>query len=286
LKPAAFSFTRARSIEHVLDLLGQHGDEAKIIAGGQSLMPTLNLRLSAPRVLIDISPLDALRGIHCDGDRLIVGALTRHVELQESNAIRTHVPLVASAITHVAHAAIRNRGTLGGNLSLADPASELPACCVALDAQFTIAGRKGERVTAAADFFRDLYETDLAADEVLVSVTFPLASPHNVHGFREFVRRRGDFACAGLALNGEFIEGRFSSLSAVFFALGNTPLPAPGACEPLLDNPLTGEAIDRAVAALDGELEVIGDVHTPEAMKRHLPRHYFREILTGIHDSR
>ena len=127
MKPRSFSFTTAHSVEHVIGLLQEHGDEAKIIAGGQSLVPTLNMRLSAPQLLIDISALDELRGISLDGDRLRIGALTRHVELQSNKLIAQHLPLIASAINHVAHVAIRNRGTIGGNLSLADPASELPA---------------------------------------------------------------------------------------------------------------------------------------------------------------
>ena len=193
MKPAEFTYVRAESVEQVLDLLERHAGSAKVLAGGQSLNPTLNMRLSAPEVLIDINDLDELKGILVEGDMLHVGALTRHAELEQSELVARHTPLVAKAIEHVAHAAIRNRGTIGGNVSLADPASELPACCVALDARFTIRNKLGTRVTAARDYFKDLYETDLQENDLLISISFPVAGESTVCAFREFVRRRGDF---------------------------------------------------------------------------------------------
>jgi len=176
LKPRSFGFTHAHSVEQVFELLGQYGDEAKIIAGGQSLVPTLNMRLSSPQLLIDISALEELKGIRREEDKLVVGALTRHVDLQNSSLISEHLPLLATAIGHVAHAAIRNRGTIGGNLSLADPASELPACSLALGAELTIANKTGHRVVHANNYFKDLYETDLQTGDMLLSISFPIAS--------------------------------------------------------------------------------------------------------------
>jgi carbon-monoxide dehydrogenase medium subunit len=283
LKPRKFSFTKALSTEHVFELLDEYGDDAKIIAGGQSLMPTLNMRLSAPELLIDISALDELKGIKLEGDKLVVGALTRHVELQRSELIAKHVPLIATAIEHVAHAAIRNRGTIGGNLSLADPASELPACSVALDAQFTIVNKTGRRVVAARNYFKDLYETDLQTGDIFVSVAFPVATPDTVHGFREFVRRRGDFASTGLVINAEMQDNTFVSLAPVFFALSNTPVLTSKTAEKILNKTISEDVITSALEELEIELEVIGDIHTSSEMKLHLAKHYFKEIINELH---
>ncbi len=282
MKPRSFSFTRAESVEHVIGLLQEHGDDAKIISGGQSLVPTLNMRLSAPQLLIDISPLAELKGISLDGDRLHIGALTRHVELQTNKLVAQHLPLIATAINHVAHAAIRNRGTIGGNLSLADPASELPACSLALAAEFTIIGSEGKRIVKAEDYFKDLYETDLQADEILTAISFPLANANTVHGFREFVRRRGDFASTGLVISGERHDGQFTSLSPVFFAISNTPVLAGKCAAMLLNKTLNNDSIEKAILELENELDIIGDIHTSTEMKLHLAKHYLREILDEI----
>lgn len=283
MKPGNFKFTKALSIEHVFELLDDFGDEAKIIAGGQSLMPTLNMRLSAPELLIDISALEAFKGIKLEGDKLVVGALTRHVELQQSALIALHVPLVATAIEHVAHAAIRNRGTIGGNIALADPASELPACCVALDAEFTIANKTGQRLVRAREFFKELYETDLQTGDILVAVAFPVATENTVCGFREFVRRRGDFASTGLVINAELEDRRFISLSPVFFAVSNTPVLARNTAAQLLDKVMNEDAINSALDVLTDELDIIGDIHTSSAMKLHLAKHYFKALMTELH---
>ena len=284
MKPASFSITRAQSIEQVLELLQTHPDGAKIIAGGQSLVPTLNMRLSAPELLIDISSLDELKGIELVGEQLHIGALTRHVDLQTSELVRQHLPLIALAIDHVAHAAIRNRGTIGGNLSLADPASELPACALALDAEFNIAGREGTRSVKARDYFIDLYETELQAGEILTSISFPIANANTVCGFREFVRRRGDFASTGLVINAEFSSGQFDSISPVFFAIANKPIRAGMSAEILTGKKLDEKLIEEALQGLEQELEIIGDIHTSEDMKLHLAKHYFREILQDINE--
>lgn len=282
MKPSNFSFIHAQSTEHVFELLEQYGEEAKIISGGQSLVPTLNMRLSAPELLIDISALDELKGIRLENNQVIVGALTRHVELHRSDLIKKHVPLVSMAIEHVAHAAIRNRGTIGGNLSLADPASELPACTVALDAKITLANKSGQRTVAAREYFKDLYETELQADDIFVSVSFPVASANTRSGFREFVRRRGDFASTGLVLNAEWENGQFSSLAPVFFAVSNTPVLAKNTAAKLIGTKVTEESIETALACLEDDLEVIGDIHTPEEMKLHLAKHYFKELIGEI----
>ncbi len=169
------------------------------LAGGQSLMATLNLRLSAPELLVDLGGLDELRGISEDGDAVRIGALTTHNEVARSAIVRRHLPLIGEAIRHVGHVAIRNRGTLGGSLAYADPAAEMPACCVALDATLVVAARAGRREIPAARFYQGLFETALNPGELIVEVRLPKQRPHQHWGFGELSRRHGDFALAGLA---------------------------------------------------------------------------------------
>ena len=282
MKPSRFNYIRAGSVDHTLDLLEQHAGSAKILAGGQSLNPTLNMRLSAPDLLIDINDLDELGGITLAGGMLHVGALTRHVELEQSKLVAAHAPLLKKAIAHVAHSAIRNRGTIGGNVSLADPASELPACCVALDARITIQNKQGTRVTRARDYFKDLYETDLQENELLTSIAFPVAGETSVCAFREFVRRKGDFASTGLAVHAELENGMFTSFSPVFFAVANTPVLAAGVTERLLNRPLTTDIAEQAIAAVD-DIDIAGDTYMSTAMKRHLARHYLGEVIEELY---
>ena len=171
MKASAFSYARATSVGNALELLAAHGDGAKVLSGGQSLMPAMNLRLISPELIVDIGDIAELRG-HCRERRqcLRIGALTRHVDLQNSPEIAAHAPFLTEAIAHVAHPAIRNRGTIGGSLAHADPASELPACMVALNATIIVRGQAGERRVPARDFFTGIYETALSADELLVAV--------------------------------------------------------------------------------------------------------------------
>ena len=270
-------------MDQVLDLLERPAGYTKILAGGQSLNPTLNMRLSAPDVLIDINDLEELKGITLQGVMLHIGALTRHVELEQSELVARHTPLLAKAIEHVAHAAVRNRGTIGGNVSLADPASELPACCVALDARFTIQNKQGTRVTRARDYFKDLYETDLQENDLLTSISFPIAKQTSVCGFREFVRRKGDFASTGLVVNAELDDGVFTSFSPVFFAVANTPVLATGVAQLLVNKRLTSELIEMAIAAVDNDVEIAGDSNMGMEMKRHLAKHYLGEVIGELY---
>src|ERR1700738_1195232 len=193
MKASAFSYARATSVVNALELLGEHGGNAEALAGGQSLMPAMNLRLISPELIVDIGEIAELRGIAVSGDVLAIGALTRHVDLARSLKIAEHAPLLTEAIAHVAHPAIRNRGTLGGSLAHADPASELPACMVALKATIIVRGPAGERRLAAEDFFTGIYETALSAQELLVAVEMPVAQPDSAHFFHEFARRHGDY---------------------------------------------------------------------------------------------
>ena len=185
MKAPKFSYVRAESVAHAMDLLAEHGEEARILAGGQSLMPTLNMRLSQPRLLIDINRLAALRGISLEGDRVRIGALTRHVEVANSPIVARHLPLIAEAMPHVAHVAVRNRGTFGGSIALADPAAEMPACALALGATFVVESARGRREIAAKDYFKGLYETARQPDELLIEALIPAKRPGRVAVFME-----------------------------------------------------------------------------------------------------
>src|SRR5665213_3763975 len=271
MKASAFSYARATSVGNALELLAAHGDGAKVLSGGQSLMPAMNLRLISPELLIDIGDLGELRGIALAGGTLRIGALARHVELLNSPEIAAHAPLLTEAIAHVAHPAIRNRGTLGGSLAHADPASELPACMVALNAIIIVRGPNGERRIAAADFFKGIYETALSAQELLVAVELPVAGKNSAHFFFEFARRHGDYAIAGLAA-ASIVEGDvFTDLRMAFFAVGDRPVLA-GAANRLINIAITPEVLSDASAALGEELNPQEDQQASVSMRRHLAK--------------
>jgi carbon-monoxide dehydrogenase medium subunit len=271
MKASAFNYARATSVANALELLVAHGDRAKVLSGGQSLMPAMNLRLISPELIVDIGEISELRGIAVSGGVLTIGALTRHVDLANSSEIAAHAPLLTEAIAHVAHPAIRNRGTLGGSLAHADPASELPACMVALNATIVVRGQAGERRIAAGDFFKGIYETDLSTQELLVAVELPVAQKNAVHFFHEFARRHGDYAIAGLAARA-IVEGdSFGDLRLVFFAVGDRPVLA-GAATKLVKTAVTPSVLAEASAALSEELDPQDDQQASSNMRRHLAK--------------
>jgi len=271
MKAAAFAYARATSVDGALDLLAVHGDRAKVLSGGQSLMPAMNLRLISPELVIDIGGIGELRGIAVTGDRIRIGALTRHVDLQRSSEIAEHAPLLMEAIAHVAHPAIRNRGTIGGSLAHADPASELPACMLALDATLVVRGKGGERRIHAVDFFLGVFQTALTAEELLVAVELPVARRGSVHFFREFARRHGDYAIAGLASQSVIAGDVFSDLRLAFFAVGDRPTLSAAASN-LVNRTVTSASISEASAALDRELDPQDDQQASGVMRRHLAK--------------
>src|SRR6202790_4453819 len=249
MKASAFSYVRATSVMNALELLAAHGDKAKVLSGGQSLMPAMNLRLISPEIVVDIGGITELRDIAVRGDFLTIGALTRHVDLLKSPEIAAHAPLLTQAIAHVAHPAIRNKGTIGGSLAHADPASELPACMVPLKATIVVRGQGGERRIAAEDFFTGIYETALSAQELLVAVELPVAEKNSAHFFFEFARRHGDYAIAGLAAQA-IVEGDvFTELRPVFFAVGDRPVLARAAAK-LVKTSITPAMLSAASTAL------------------------------------
>lgn len=271
MKPAPFAYVRAETLDDVFRELDEHGDSARILAGGQSLMATLNMRLSAPEVLVDIGRVADLAGIEDAGGSIRIGAMTRHVEVETSALVAEHAPLLASAMPHIAHPAIRNRGTFGGSIAFADPAAELPACAVALGAGMVIAGKDGSRTAEAEAFFRGLYETAVGPGEILTAVEVPKLAPGWKSGFMELARRHGDYAIIGLAAHVEVEGGRFGGGGRlVFFGAGDRPIPAARTAA-LLEGEAWSDALAvRLADSLKEELDPFEDLNADAAMRRHL----------------
>jgi carbon-monoxide dehydrogenase medium subunit len=276
LKAPPFAYARARSLAEVFDLLAQHGDSAKLLAGGQSLLAALNMRLSAPRLLIDISRLTELKGIQARDGTVRIGALTTHAEIERSPEIRKHLPLLAQAAPHVAHPAIRNVGTLGGSVALADPAAEWPACCVALDAQVVIAAKSGTRRVAARDFFKGLYATALRPTEVLTYIEIKALGPDYRSAFVELTQRRGDYAIAGIAAVAKRAAGALTDLRLAFLGVGPTPVLARGAMAAMEGKRASADTIAAAAKALGKDFDPAADLYSTGATKLH-----FARVLTG-----
>jgi carbon-monoxide dehydrogenase medium subunit len=283
MKAAAFAYARATSVDEALTLLAAHGDRAKVLSGGQSLMPAMNLRLISPELVIDIGGIAELRRITLEGKVLRVGALTRHVDLQRSPEIAAHAPLLAEAIGHVAHPAIRNRGTIGGSLAHADPAAELPACMLALGATMVVRGKRGERRIDAADFFEGIFQTALSAEELLVAIEVPIPQRDSLHFFHEFARRHGDYAIAGLAAQAVIAAGVFQDLRLAFFAVGDRPMLA-GAARKLVNAAVTPGLLSEVAASLDQELDPHDDQQASAAMRRHLAKVLLRRCVATLLD--
>ncbi|MHA1567186.1 MAG: FAD binding domain-containing protein [Alphaproteobacteria bacterium] len=273
MKPAPFKYVRAQSIVEAIDLLVDHGDEARILAGGQSLLPMLNMRLLEPELLIDIGRIEELTGITVGPEDVRTGALCTHADIMASEVISEHLPLIARAMPDVAHAAVRSQGTLGGSLVHADPAAEMPACALALDAVFEARGPTGHRDIASDDFFQGLFETALQPDELLTGIRFPKPDPGDWYAFDEVVRRHGDYAMAGLAAQGKRDgSGLFEQLRLVFFAVSDRPVLARAAADILIGRKISVESISEAQHALAGDLVPDGDLTCSPAMKMHLSR--------------
>ncbi len=276
MKAPKFAYAKPATLAAALVLLKQHGDDAKLLAGGQSLIATLNMRLSAPSILIDITGIPGLGGITKTDGKLRIGALTRHCDIERSAAVTESVPLLAQAVSHIAHAAIRNAGTIGGSLAFADPAAEWPACMLALDAELVIAGHSGERRVKAREFFNGLYTTALRANEILVAVELPLLGSGYRSAFLELARRHGDYAIAGVAAIARMDAGKFRDVRLAYLGAGATPILATGAMAAVEGNAFAPDLVAAAQAALGKELDPIGDLYSAPATKVHLAR-----VLTG-----
>ena len=278
MKPAPFAYARAQSVEDAVRMLGEN-DDAKFLAGGQSLMATLNMRLSAPSLLIDLNGITGLAGITMKDSMLEIGALTRHAAVMASDAIAQHAPLIAMAMPHIAHPAIRNRGTFGGSIAFADPAAELPACFLALGGEAQITGPSGGRSVHADEFFHGLYETALGHDDILTAIRLPTATADMRYGFAELARRHGDYAIVGLAASACADGASLKDVRLAYFGIDLTPLRARTA-----EAALASGDIDEAVAALADDLDPPDDIQETGPVKKHLAGVLLRRVaaqLTG-----
>ncbi len=276
MKPASFDYIAADSIDMAVAALSAAGADAKIIAGGQSLVPMLNFRLSRPSILVDINRIAGLAFIEETEKDIRVGALTRHHQLETSPVIARHLPILSCAMTHVAHLAIRNRGTIGGSLSHGDPAAELPMLALLLDAELHIASASAKRTVAARDFFLDALTVDLAGGDIVTEIALPKLPPQTGWGFAEVARRRGDFALAAVAVTLTVVAGAIAQARIALTGVGPTALRAVAAEALLvghaLEPDLTGRAVDGVRAAIEPET----DLHASADYRRHLAG-----VLTG-----
>lgn len=276
MKPAPFKYIAAFSLAEALALKARYGEEARFLAGGQSLIPAMNFRLARPTVLIDINGLTELASIDRNAQAIRLGVLTRYRAMEKDAGFLGACRLFADALPHIAHPQIRNRGTIGGNLCHADPASELPAVAVAMRATVRIKSSRGERELAAADFFVAPLTTDLAAEEMLVEIAFPAAMPRSGASFMEVARRRGDFALVGVAAIVSLdAEQRCSGIRLAFCGVGETPLDASTSASSLVGQRCTDKAIAAAAADVRRMVAPAGNIHASAEYQRHIA-----EILT------
>jgi carbon-monoxide dehydrogenase medium subunit len=279
VKPAPFAYTKAKTLKEAVTLLAKYKDDARLLAGGQSLIATLNMRLSAPDLLIDINGIKNLNDIAKKGKLVEIGALARHAQVERSDVIAKHAPLIALAMPHIGHPAIRNRGTFGGSIAFADPAAELPACLLALGGEIDIAGPRGKRKVKADAFFKGLFETALRPQEMITAVRVPAADKTMRVGFAELARRHGDYAIVGLAASARADRKGLTDVRLAYFGVGDTPV-RPKKAEAALAN---GD-IDAAVKALD--LDPHDDVQATAKTKKHLAGVLLRRVAKQLMEPR
>ncbi len=281
MKPAPFRYFAPKTIDETLSLLAEHGWDAKPIAGGQSLVPTMNFRLAQPAVLVDLNGVDELFSLLAQDGTLSIGAMTRQRTLERSPLTPLHAPLLSEAIPYIAHPQIRNRGTVGGSLAHADPAAELPTLCVALDARFRLRSRRGDRWINAADFYIGLFATDLQPEELLVEIAIPPLPPRTGWAFDEVARQHGNYAMAGAAaLITLDAQGRCARARLVYLSVGEGPTVAVQAQKLLQGEVVTPETIATAAAlAAQQDIDPVGDIHASAAYRRHLARVIGQRVL-------
>jgi CO/xanthine dehydrogenase FAD-binding subunit len=270
MKPPSFDYVLADTVEDAVSALARLGPDAKIIAGGQSLVPMLNFRLLRPTVLVDINRIAGLSFISDEPQAIRIGALTRHHRLETSPVIATHLPVIAEAMRHVAHLAIRNRGTIGGSLSHADPAAELPMMAVLLDAKLTIAAAAGKRIVPAREFFVDALTTDLRDGELLTEIEIPKLAPQSGWGFEEVSRRGGDFALAAAAAILTLRGGTVAEARIAVMGVGKTPLRMSAAEAMLAGQTVSPGLLEQVAEAVRAAVEPETDLHASADYRRHL----------------
>jgi len=285
MKAPAFSYARPKHLTDVLALLEKHGDEARLLAGGQTLLATLNMRLSEPALLIDMQSVQELKGLSLAGNCLRIGAMVTHSEIEASELVAQHAPLLRMAAPHIAHRAIRNLGTFGGSIAYGDPAAEWPACLLALDGTVIARSLQGERRIAARDFFTGLYTTELAAHEVVAACEVPLATPTHRFAFEELARRHGDYAVVGLAATAQMNEGELDQVRLAWIGVGNMPLRSTATELVLQGQRLSDALLARALEALRSELQAEADLTHSAAAKQHLAGVMLKRVLNTLSPS-
>lgn len=274
MKASAGGYARASDVRHALELLAAADGQGRVIAGGQSLVAAMNMGLTAGDLLVDISRIAELSGVADEGDSLRIGALTRHAQVGADPLVRKHAPLLGEAVGYIAHAAIRNRGTIGGALAHADPAAEFPACVLALGGRLHVEGPDGAREIAAEEFFEDTFVTALEEGEILTAVSVPKAEEGERQVIEEVARRSGDYALAGLCL-----VKRQAGHRIALFSVGPKPLLAENAMAAL-----DAGDLDAAVAALSAEIDPPSDTQASAAYRRHLAGVLLRRAVAGIEE--
>ncbi|MEE9549652.1 MAG: xanthine dehydrogenase family protein subunit M [Candidatus Binatia bacterium] len=280
MKPPVFKYVRVESVDGALSALGEHGEDAKILAGGQSLVPMLNFRIAEPAVLVDINPVKELDYIRVENGWVHIGARTRQRALEKTPDVKEKCPLLTEAVKWIGHPQIRNRGTVGGSLVHADPTAELALVATLLDSQFVIRGKEKSRTVGPADFFESAMSTRIEEDEILTQVSYPVTPPRSGYGFRELCFRHGDFAVVAAAVqltvggNGRCTEARVAVSGA-----GSTPLRIRGAEETLVGNNVKAEVLDAAAARVPDEVQPISDLKGSEAYRREMAQVFVRRAL-------
>ncbi len=280
MKPPVFKYVRVESVDGALSALGEHGEDAKILAGGQSLVPMLNFRIAEPAVLVDINPVKELDYIRVENGWVHIGARTRQRALEKTPDVKEKCPLLTEAVKWIGHPQIRNRGTVGGSLVHADPTAELALVATLLDSQFVIRGKEKSRTVGPADFFESAMSTRIEEDEILTQVSYPVTPPRSGYGFRELCFRHGDFAVVAAAVqltvggNGWCTEARVAVSGA-----GSTPLRIRGAEETLGGNTIEAEVLDAAAARVPDEVQPISDLKGSEAYRREMAQVFVRRAL-------
>ena len=270
MKPAKFEYFAPTSLAEALELLEEHGDDAKVLAGGQSLMPMLNMRLAQPKVVIDINRIPGLDYISpTPEDGLAIGALTRQRTVEKSDVVRERIPVLAAAMPSIGHFQIRNRGTVGGSISHADPAAELPAICFALGGELVLSSASNQRVLKAEDFFLAPLTTAIGPEELLTEIRLPARSHEWRWGFQEVCRRQGDFAMVGAVSLLQMDDGGVCRSACItMFGVGGTPLRISRAEEALLGNPISDSALRDVSQIVSEELDPDSDIHASAAYRK------------------
>jgi carbon-monoxide dehydrogenase medium subunit len=283
MKPPPFAYHAPHTLDEALSLLTQHGSDAKILAGGQSLVPIMNFRVAQPAMLIDINRIKELAYIKTDSNSLRIGAMTRQRSVERDSTIAKRAPLLHETMPHIAHPQIRNRGTIGGSVAHADPAAELPTIILTLNAKLLAKSQKGERWIDAKDFFVGLFTTALEPTEILAEIQIPDLPARTGYAFEEVARRHGDYAMMGAAATLTLEEsGKCKDARLVFLSVGETPLLSSSASQALIGNKPTPELIQSAAA--DTDITPSSNIHASERYRKHLATVLGKRVLTRAYE--